>query len=240
MTDARGAAPGWYADPLGRHQLRWFNGRGWTSDVADGGVRGVDLLGVSASPVAGRAAGRQRAATASMVLGIVALSIAWMPVVVVAGLIVGCLAIVLGIVGLRGTARGGRSFAIAGIATGTSALFAGIIGIILTLAVLDAYDAYLDPQPHEIALTDCELQGTRAVVSGALRNTGSETGDFSVLIGFARPGTDNVRRTDRVTIDDVEPGGTATFEAQAQVDLDDVECLVVDVTGPLPFGIALD
>lgn len=241
MTDERGVAPGWYPDPLRRYELRYFNGVGWTSDVAGGGERHVDPLGVSPSPAAERSPGRHRAATASMVLGIVALSIAWIPVVVVAGLVVGCLAIVLGIVGLRGAGPGGgRSFAIAGIATGVSALLAGIIGVILTMVVIDAYDAYLHPQPHEITLTGCELQGTRAVVSGALRNTGSESGDFSVLIGFARPGTDNVRRTDRVTIDDLEPGDTTTFEAQGQVDLDEVECVVVDVTGPLPFGISLD
>jgi hypothetical protein len=35
----------WAADPSGRHQHRWWNGREWTEHVADNGVSGVDPLG---------------------------------------------------------------------------------------------------------------------------------------------------------------------------------------------------
>lgn len=38
----RGPAPGWYADPHARHELRWFDGLRWTDNVADGGVPGND------------------------------------------------------------------------------------------------------------------------------------------------------------------------------------------------------
>jgi hypothetical protein len=31
-----------------------------------------------------------------------------------------------------------------------------------------------------------------------------------------------------------------TFEAQSQVDLDDVDCVILEVTGPLPFGLEVD
>jgi hypothetical protein len=43
-----------------------------------------------------------------------------------------------------------------------------------------------------------------------------------------------------VIIDDVAPGERVEFEASGQVDLDDVDCLVSEVTGPLPFGIEID
>lgn len=33
---------GWHADPLGRHQLRYWDGATWTEHVADAGVAGVD------------------------------------------------------------------------------------------------------------------------------------------------------------------------------------------------------
>ena len=36
------AAPGWFADPAGRHQARYFDGRDWTEHVADDGVTSVD------------------------------------------------------------------------------------------------------------------------------------------------------------------------------------------------------
>jgi hypothetical protein len=33
---------GWYPDPSGRHQTRWWDGRQWTSHVADNGVQSTD------------------------------------------------------------------------------------------------------------------------------------------------------------------------------------------------------
>jgi hypothetical protein len=35
-------APGWDADPYGRHELRYWDGAGWTDDVSDAGVTGHD------------------------------------------------------------------------------------------------------------------------------------------------------------------------------------------------------
>ena len=37
---------GWYPDPLGRYDLRWFNGTSWTADVSTNGTRHVDPQGV--------------------------------------------------------------------------------------------------------------------------------------------------------------------------------------------------
>jgi len=37
---------GWYADPLRRHELRYFDGRRWADFVADNGVRSSDPLDV--------------------------------------------------------------------------------------------------------------------------------------------------------------------------------------------------
>jgi len=43
-TPSRPSGPdaGWYADPRGRHQLRWWNGTQWTDNVLDGGVASND------------------------------------------------------------------------------------------------------------------------------------------------------------------------------------------------------
>ena len=42
MTDNVPRESGWFADPDGRHELRYFDGSGWTGHVADGGIAGVD------------------------------------------------------------------------------------------------------------------------------------------------------------------------------------------------------
>ncbi|TFH21178.1 MAG: hypothetical protein E4H05_00665 [Acidimicrobiales bacterium] len=73
-----------------------------------------------------------------------------------------------------------------------------------------------------------------------LTNTGERVADYSVLVGFVRIGTDNAHRSERVNIDDVEPGADATFTAETQIDLEAIDCLILDVNGPLPFGIVVD
>ena len=41
------AMAGWYADPLGLHEKRFFNGVVWTERVTDGEVEGSNPLGKS-------------------------------------------------------------------------------------------------------------------------------------------------------------------------------------------------
>jgi hypothetical protein len=177
-----------------------------------------------------------------MVLGIVAVATAWMPFVVVVGAVAAVLALVFGMLAIRrsGPSGAGRSRAVVGLITGGSGLLAAVLGAVLTVVVLDVYDSYLNPPPHETIVTSCEVVGSRAIATGRLENLGDDTSDFSVLIGFVRPGTDNPHRTTRVTLDDVEAGASAPFDAERQVELDDVDCIVIEVTGPLPFGLALD
>jgi hypothetical protein len=244
-----GVRPGWYADPLGRFELRYHNGATWTADVSTGGERFVDPLGLDVAQQSGHTArsdttenARTPLATASMVLGIVAVATAWMPFVVVVGAVAALLALVFGMLAIRraGPSGAGRSRAMVGVITGGSGLLAAVLGAVLTVVVLDVYDSYLNPPPHETVITSCEVVGSRAIATGRLENLGDDTSDFSVLIGFVRPGTDNPHRTTRVTLDDVEAGASATFDAERQVELDDIDCIVIEVTGPLPFGLALD
>ena len=37
--------PSWQPDPTGRHQYRWWDGKGWTDIVADNGEEYVDPHG---------------------------------------------------------------------------------------------------------------------------------------------------------------------------------------------------
>ena len=242
MSNANGVRPGWYADPFRRFESRYFNGTSWTADVANGEIRFVDPLGTQPSPTARSSSATNSAATAAMVLGIVAVTLAWMPFVVVIGALAAVAALAFGVVGMRraGSADVGRGRAVVGVATGTAGLLAAIVGVMLTLVVIDVYEAYVDPAAHVVTVTDCEVDGSRATVAGLLENRSSESADFSVLIGFARAGTDNVRHTRRAVLNNVAPGEQAAFELQQQVDLDEVDCLILEVTGPLPFGIALD
>ena len=50
--------PGWHADPTGRHQYRYWDGTGWTDDVADQGIASVDTLVGTLGDASGVAAGQ--------------------------------------------------------------------------------------------------------------------------------------------------------------------------------------
>lgn len=45
VTDA-----GWFADPAGGHELRYWDGTGWTEDVSDAGNRSFDVVPPVAPP----------------------------------------------------------------------------------------------------------------------------------------------------------------------------------------------
>lgn len=240
------ARAGWYPDPTGRYAHRFHNGRAWTADVADAGERFVDPLGTAmpaapdTPPVA--TGGRNGPATAAMVLGIIAVTIAWLPFLVVLGVLLAVPAIAFGIGGLRRSepTGAGRSFAIVGLATGGSAIAAAVIGVVLTIVVLDALEAYRSPADHETRTIDCSVDDGTAVFTAELTNVDDQPGDFAVLVTFVRPGTDNAHRSARVSLEDVPPGATERFEVRRPVTLDDVDCRIARVDGPLPFGIPLD
>jgi hypothetical protein len=249
VANDSGAQPGWYADPLRRFESRYFNGTSWTADVSTGGDRFVDPLGLELGPVVGPAVGpaagattTNSPATAAMVSGIIAVTVAWLPFIVVLGVLAALLALVLGVVGARRAAISGvgRSRAVVGLVTGASALAVAAIGAALTFIVLDVYDDYLDPAANDVTIASCEVVGSRVSASVTLTNRSDDTAGFTVLVGFVRSGTDNAHRTSRVEIDDVDPGERREFDVARQVDLDEVDCIVLDVTGPLPFGLTLD
>lgn len=242
MTDeAATSTAGWYPDPIGRFELRFHNGREWTADVSTAGQRYVDPAGI-APDRAPPPEGGNGLATASMVLGIVAVSIAWMPFLVVAGVITAILALVFGVVAHRRAAHTsvGRSRAIAGLVLGACALVASMIGLALTVIALDVYDDFVNPAEHEARITECVLSGSRVVVTGEIDNRDQATASFTIAVEVhPASGSRNAAEL-HGTVTDVAAGATETFELQRQVPFDDVECSITQVRGPLPFGIDLD
>lgn len=239
--------PGWYPDPTARFEMRYHNGLMWTADVATNGQRFVDPLGtrpgqiapMSSATVGGASSAKNGAATASMVLGIISIGVGWLPFIVVIGVIAAVTALVLGIVGRRRARRSGvgAGFATAGLITGAVGCLVCVVGIVFSVAMVRAIDAYDNPGEHVVELTGCARDADTVVASGELTNTGDSTESFAVRIFFVRPGTDNAQRQGTALVDDVAPGATASFEVSRQVVLDEIDCTVGDVRGPLPFGV---
>jgi len=230
-----GAAPttvgGWFPDPLHRYDSRYHNGREWTADVAVDGSRFVDPLGIEPGD---RRNGRARAA---LFLGVTGVAISWLPFLFAPGLVASLLAVWLGWSGLRSsrTSGVGRSNSVVGLSTGACGTLAAVGGLALTFLVLDILDDFENPNPHTVEITSCEVVGARATAEATLTNDGSDDADFMVRIDFVRSGTDNPRASQNVDLRNVKPGEARQFLAAGTVDLDDVDCVLAEVTGPLPF-----
>lgn len=248
--------PGWYPDPSGRFEVRYHNGLAWTADVSTDGERYVDPLG-TAPPVSGGAAagphghgaptghdgtaGRNGPAIAALVLGIVSIAVGWLPFVVAVGAVAAVLAIVFGVVGRRRSGRHGpgAGAALAGLVTGSIGVLVCVGGVLFTMAFLRELDAYSNPAPHAVEIDRCTVSGSEASAAGRITNLGSEPSGFSLLVDFVRPNTDNPDRRARVVVDDIPPGGSAPFEVTRPVSLDEVDCVIARVDGPLPFGVEI-
>jgi hypothetical protein len=235
---------GWFPDPSGRFEFRYYNGRSWTADVATDGARYVDAgTGRADTPTAAAEANGRGAtglATAAFVCGLVALAICWLPVIFVGGFALAVVALVLGGVALRrssGHTAAGRGFALAGVMTGGVAVIGSAGGLLLTFVALDALERYEDPGPTTAVIRTCGITDGRIVVEGDLRNDGTATADYAVVYDVRRAGTDDVVLHVREPLRDVAAGATATFGAVDRTTVDAIECEIVDVTGPLPFGI---
>jgi hypothetical protein len=231
---------GWQPDPTGRFEYRFHNGTAWTGDVATDGQRYIDPIGAGpANALRPPRSKRNGIAAAATVLGITGVAIAWLPFVFVLGVIAAVLGIVFGVLGLRRARHvgHGRSLALTGLVTGVVGVALGSIGVVFTIYTVRVIDDFENPAPHEISIDECTVDDSVARASGRIDNLGDHTADFTVLIEFRRPGTDNRIANERVIVDDVAAGSTATFEARRPTRLTDVDCLVADVNGPLPFGV---
>ena len=58
MTQSGTTAPGWYPDPYGRHELRWYDGGQWTDAVASHGRQASDPPTGAVVPAAGYGAAK--------------------------------------------------------------------------------------------------------------------------------------------------------------------------------------
>jgi uncharacterized protein YxjI len=61
MSEVGSPAAGWYPDPFGRHEMRYWDGRAWTANVATRGVAAMDEpVGAAAVPTVQRSSEKIR------------------------------------------------------------------------------------------------------------------------------------------------------------------------------------
>ena len=227
---------GWHPDPTGRFEFRYHNDEVWTADVSSAGRRFVDP--VPAGGPAPAPSARNGLAVAGMVCGIVAATIAWIPFVVVLGVIVAIVGLALSTVALsRSRAIGRRGFAVAGIVTSVGALGLAVVGIVLTVVLARVVERFQEPGPNDARLIDCAVgEGPAEVVArGEVENLGRDERTYSVLVRLGDEGLD------WVLVEDVPAGATVEFEARDRDPRtevgDEPACAIEKVYGRPPFGL---
>jgi hypothetical protein len=174
-----------------------------------------------------------------MVLGIAGVTTGWMPYVFVVGAVCSVLGIIFGTIVLRQRGEP-RSFAVAGVLTGVSGLLLVALGIVTTRVVTSAVNDFVDEPPAVVELDRCVANDGAVTVEGTIENRGDQASDYRIVIAVGQfPSRDRVV----IEVDDVEPGSPSGFASTIAVDLggeqSDAACDVVDITGPLPFGLDL-
>jgi hypothetical protein len=241
------SSPGWFPDPLGRYEFRYHNGQHWTSDVASGGNRTVDPLGVAPTPwppATGGAPTPDRPgrgfAIAALVLGIAAVLTSWIPFVVVLGLAATVLAIVFGVIGRRRSRVAGQpsGVATAGLALGVIAVPMVVLGAFLTQRTWTEVQAYLEPGPHIITTDDpCTIDDDVVTYTGTIENLSDRDRGYTVQVRIRVDDRRSVLR--QVTVDEIAAGETGDWRMASLVSGTSVECRVDDVFGPTPFGMPM-
>ncbi len=230
--------PGWYPDPMRRFEYRYFNGVQWTSDVSVNGQRYVDTPvahHVLPAPALPRHRGK---AIASMVTGISAVALGWVPFVFALAAGAAVAAIVFGVQGLKSARRNdgyGHGFAVAGLTLAPIALAVCVGGFFFTKVVLREVRNFIEPGPHEVLVQQpCTIDHGTATLHGTIRNLDDHRRDYRIEVDFDN-GDDT--KIDTVPVFDVEAGATAPWTSTVDIGGTSVACLVGKVYGPLPFNI---
>jgi uncharacterized protein DUF2510 len=243
LTEPTSLPSGWFPDPHGRHEYRYFNGHAWTADVADEGRRMIDPHGAAPlrrndRPNAGTGNG---IAVAAISCGLVALLFAWMPVFVVIGLTLGVLGVVFGVKGRRRAKNvgHGHGMAMAGLISGIGALLLSIVGVVFTVSFVREFVDFLEPGPYEAHVVSCSVGPGAIDVEAAVTNHSDELRDYTVygVVNQPRGISDLVG-----TLTDVAPGATEQVAMHRTARSDDPgDCNVrLVVQGPTPYGLDVE
>ncbi len=145
--------PGWFPDPTGRHDHRWWDGAAWTGHVADAGIAAEDALDAprvgsdvaDRDPTGTRSSTRAAAvqpdgvdavAVVALVIALLAALLALLPIL---GLIPTIVAVVIAVIArsrVRRSGRKGEGIALAGLVISIGALLVAVLVTIITLSVL--------------------------------------------------------------------------------------------------------
>lgn len=219
---------GWYPDPTGDHEFRYHNGGNWTGDVATDGVRLATPVPDLSSP---RLPLRRdpRSGTVPMVFGIASMSIGWVPFVCFVAVFFGAIGVVVGV--KRRRFESARDASTVGIVTGAVGILLSAVGIWLSIVFVGTFADFEDPGPHSAELTECAEVAEMTRASGEITNLDDRQRSYTILVALDED------TTVEALVNDVPAGERRVFIVEENLRFAELDCTIVEVTGPRPFWL---
>lgn len=205
--------------------------------MAIAGQHFVDPRGTADNPPVPHLAPPGRGlAIASLVVGLTAAALAWLPFVFVVGAIAAVVACALAIAALvrerRSPHPAAQRLARWGLTSGVAALMLGVLGYFFTLTMIDRLDEWLGLGRYDATVVSCTAAGRVVSIDGTVQNLDDHTHDYEVRVDVLDG--DALAATDRATVRDVISDGTGTFHLTVFTDsaLTAPQCRVAAVSAP--------
>lgn len=231
VDHGRGTA-GWRPDPTRRYELRWHNGTAWTADVAVHGERFVDPAGAGGGVAAPPPDARNGLAVAALVLGLVAITLVWLPFLFAIGVAAGAAGAVIGVLALRHPVRAGRPMAVWGLCLAVLSFAGAPVGWIFTTDLIDRVTESLEPGTYEIVIDECTTDRFSITMRASITNRDDSAHRYEITVHYLVD--DEVVAMDTAPLESLEPGATDDFVTISNFRVDpgdSAECTVADVSG---------
>ena len=184
-------------------------------------------------------------AIASFVLGLCSIIVGWIPFLFVLAVGGAITALVFAVIGIRRARQAdgyGMGFAVAGAVLAPIALGVCVVGFLLTRAVLDEVNDFVDPGRHDLVQNQpCDVVDGVATFTGTITNLEANQNDYTLNVVFiddSPAGSQRRLAVDSVVISDVDPGDSREWQSVRLVGkMSPVRCEVTEVFGPTPFGL---
>ena len=132
--------------------------------------------------------------------------------------------------------RPGRGYAVAALVIAPIGLVVSGLGVWLSVLTLHEVRSFTEVGRYSTEDIACNVDSRLATYRGSITNESTTTRSYEITVEFLRPGTSVRRYIASTSVDDLAPGSTASVIVNEVVSDAELDCKVVSVTGPIPFG----